>query len=97
MESIAKVCLFKHIDMDGESSEIVLELNNINVLKSVGCDYSNVDKLVLDFINKKEYLNFDMTYIVDISVSNEVAKKIDEVVKEGAKFKLIDHHKTALD
>ncbi|MFJ1464397.1 radical SAM protein [Clostridioides difficile] len=97
MESIAKVCLFKHIDMDGESSEIVLGLNNINVLKSVGCDYSNVDKLVLDFINKKEYLNFDMTYIVDISVSNEVAKKIDEVVKEGAKFKLIDHHKTALD
>ncbi|MCC0726762.1 radical SAM protein [Clostridioides sp. ZZV14-6045] len=97
MESIVKVCLFKHTDMDGESSEIVLGLNNINVLKSVGCDYSNVDKLVLDFINKKEYLNFDKTYIVDISVSNEVAKKIEEVVKEGAKFKLIDHHKTALD
>jgi uncharacterized protein len=87
-----KVKLFTHTDLDGIGCEIVgrLAYTNIDVTH---CDYWNVNDLIKEFIEEKQYENYDKIYITDISVNEEVAKMIDESF--AGKIKLIDHHATA--
>ncbi|PBG25662.1 hypothetical protein BGU81_12680 [Clostridioides difficile] len=86
-------CIFSNAD----NKESMLNLSEGNIKKIITCNYSNIDEYVLDFINRKEYLNFDMTYIIGLSVSNEVYKKIEIVLKRGANFKLLDCHQSSLN
>ncbi|HBE8718198.1 TPA: hypothetical protein KM432_002828 [Clostridioides difficile] len=86
-------CIFSNAD----NKETMLNLSEGNIKKIITCNHSNIDEYVLGFIDRKEYLNFDMTYIVDISVSNEVYKKIEIALKRGVNFKLLDCHQLSLN
>lgn len=91
----SKVMLFSHNDLDGVACGIVTKLAfpEANVMY---CGYHNVDERVKDFVQSKEYEKYDLVFITDISVSEEVEKLINEHEGLTRKLKLLDHHATAM-
>lgn len=92
-----KIRIFTHCDLDGIGCAILAYLafgrENVEVEY---CNYDDVDGKIREFYlcgNPEEY---DAIYITDISVNEEVAEKIDSLVKTGQNWKLFDHHATAL-
>ena len=96
-----KVKCFTHNDLDGFGSNIIfkyLENENNSELKAdvINCNYDNINNNVMEYFNNKEYKNYDVTYITDISITDDNAKIIDNIIKEeNIKVLLFDHHKTA--
>lgn len=89
--------LFTHTDLDGIGCAILAYLDfgcgNVDV---EFCNYDDVDGKIREFYlcgNPEEY---DVIYITDISVNEEVAAEIDSLVKAGQNWKLFDHHATAI-
>lgn len=94
---MSKIKLFSHTDLDGAGCAILAYLafgrDNVDVEY---CNYDDVDGKVREFYlcgNPEEY---DAIYITDISVDEEVAAEIDSLVDSGQKWRLFDHHATAL-
>lgn len=92
-----KIKLFTHNDADGVGCVVVAGVKH--VLSRVDyeiCSYNDIDKKIQDFINLKEYLNYNQVYITDISVNPVTADMIQEIhTLECQNWKLLDHHKTA--
>jgi uncharacterized protein len=87
-----KIKLFTHTDLDGVGCAIVARHafgNNVDVEY---CDYNEINDKVSEFI-KSESQDYDMIFITDISVDENVAKEIEDHI--GDKTVLIDHHPTA--
>ena len=95
---MGKIKLFTHgADLDGVGCSILAYLafgrENVDVEY---CNYDDVDGKIRKFYlcdNPEEY---DAIYITDISVDKEVAAEIDLLVTAGQKWRLFDHHATAL-
>lgn len=93
-----KVKLFTHTDLDGVGCAILgkLAFKNIDVEY---CNYDDINNKVGEFLNDDVY-KYDLVYITDISVSEDVAYRIETIIHNNLKlkprFKLIDHHSTAL-
>lgn len=83
--------IFTHTDLDGIGCAILAKLYNPSIEVEY-CDYNNINEKICDFLNNNIPLG-DL-YITDISVSNEMAERIDSVISD---FVLIDHHSTALE
>lgn len=90
-----KIKLFTHTDLDGISCGIVGKLAFDDDIDIVYCDYHNINELVIAFINSSKLKKFTHIFITDISVNEEVAKKLDEVSSNNHKVVLLDHHATA--
>ena len=94
-----KIKLFTHgADLDGVGCAILAYLafgrENVDVEY---CDYDNVDEKVGKYILESEYFDYSRTYITDISVAEDIAFSIDNVIQiYEHKFYLFDHHATAL-
>lgn len=82
--------IFTHTDLDGIGCAILAKLYNPSIEVEY-CDYGNIDEKICDFLNF--HLPLGDLYITDISVSDEVAERIDRI---GTDFVLLDHHPTAL-
>lgn len=90
--------LFTHNDLDGVGCGIVARFafgENVEVR------YNSVDGLnreVERFLERKKSKRKknDFLFITDLSVNEENSKRLTDLDKSGAKIKLIDHHKTAL-
>ena len=81
--------ILTHSDLDGVVSAIVGKVVYPNA-KVEFCNYDDINEKVL------EYLGKDVIFITDISVNEEVAKKIEENNSEYNDCTLLfDHHKTA--
>lgn len=91
-----KVKLFTHTDLDGIGCAVLAYLafgqENVDVEY---CDYKDIDKKVKAFGESEEYKTYDMVYITDISVSEDLAYSMD-MAGAGKKVSLLDHHATAL-
>lgn len=86
--------LITHTDLDGISCGLILmETRGLKRENIEYLDYSNVDDRFTEFIDNKEYKNYNKVYITDLSISDSVAKKIDKYTDN---IILIDHHKTSL-
>ena len=83
--------IFTHTDLDGIGCAILAKLAYPSIEVEY-CDYNNINEKICDFLNNNIPLG-DL-YITDISVSDEVAKKIDS---DNTDFVLLDHHPTALE
>lgn len=90
-----KLKLFTHNDLDGIGNIIIARL-----LEDKGfyddvdyeiCDYKNINTKVLEYLDNVEE-DVELLF-TDISVSEEVAEKIDKI---DMSKKLLDHHKSAL-
>jgi oligoribonuclease NrnB/cAMP/cGMP phosphodiesterase (DHH superfamily) len=93
----SKVKLFSHTDLDGYGCNVIIKsLVGINS----DCENLNYDKInerVKEYFINKEYKEYIITYITDISVNGEVAEIIDNIYKEeDIRIILFDHHPTAL-
>ncbi|MCY6372578.1 hypothetical protein [Clostridium ganghwense] len=92
-----KIKLFTHNDLDGVGCGILCEVaykDNINIEY---CNYSgaeNINVKVKNFILSNEYEEYDMIFITDISVNEEVAELINDNI-EAKHIQLLDHHNTA--
>lgn len=93
---MANIKLFSHSDLDGYGCNIVAVALLDGSVYAENLNYDEINERINEFIGNKEYLNYSEIFITDISVNEEVAEKIDELVKEGYDFKLFDHHPTAL-
>ena len=82
--------IFTHTDLDGIGCAILAKLYNPSI-EIEYCDYNNINEKISDFLNY--HLPLGDLYITDISVSDEVAERIDRI---GTDFILLDHHPTAL-
>lgn len=93
-----RIKLFTHTDLDGVGAVAVLKhYFNTDVAKIdyKKCGYKWIDEAVSDFL-KYEYENYDLVFITDISVSENVAKALDYLHQQNGNIQLIDHHETAL-
>ncbi|MBM7703810.1 DHH family phosphoesterase [Metabacillus iocasae] len=93
---MAKIKLFSHNDLDGVSPAILGML----AFEGQEFDYDTVgigriDETVTHFLDEHNESNVEI-YITDISVSEEVAARLNELVGKGQKVTLIDHHISAL-
>ena len=93
--------LFTHNDLDGIGCACVLKhvvdvlsfkyrLSNTSQVDVSYLSYDNVNSVIQQFINDKEYENYTLIFITDISVDEETAKLIDKTI--GDKVVLLDHH-----
>lgn len=89
--------LFTHNDLDGGGCGILAKLafgDQVNVRYN---SVSSLDHQVGQYIEKSnQQQSSDSLIITDLSTSEETAQKLNEMVNQGAKVRLIDHHKTAL-
>ncbi|WP_252251210.1 DHHA1 domain-containing protein [Clostridium sp. VAP52] len=95
-----KVKLFSHTDLDGHGCNIVAKytIGKIVNLECENLNYDNVNERIKGFFNSKELEEYNIVYITDISVNNEVAELIESKINQiGIKVRLLDHHPTALE
>lgn len=86
--------LFTHRDLDGIGCAILARLTFGKNVDITYCNYDEVDSLVKEYITKMDK-DHDTCFITDICIRNDLASVIDGNYKNN--FKLIDHHKTALE
>jgi oligoribonuclease NrnB/cAMP/cGMP phosphodiesterase (DHH superfamily) len=88
--------LFTHTDLDGVSNAVIAFINfdfeNVDVEY---CNYNNVNDKVKQFLFQSNTNDYDKVFITDISVNDELAKKIDNI--KNLDIKLFDHHPTAIE
>ena len=87
-----KIKLFSHWDLDGYGCNILLKYLFSDV-DCVNTNYDKINELITNFIDSEDYKNYEVIYITDISVSKEVAEKIQKIYEKGFKIQLLDHHK----
>lgn len=94
-----RIKLYSHIDLDGISTYILLKYYYQNATISYNfCNYNDINEKIKKFLDTKEYLNYDYIYITDISISEELAEKLQKIANEGLiTIKLFDHHGTAMN
>ena len=83
--------LITHNDLDGVGCYVVMKALLDNAVDISYCTYRDVNETVLEVINSEE--NYEKIFITDISVTEEVAKELDNI---SEKVVLLDHHPTAL-
>lgn len=89
-----KILLILDKDLDGIACGITYEtLNPEEEVEIITCYNDEVDDVVLKSITK--YEQYKKIYIVDTSVSDEVAEKIDSLDSNYPNILLFDHHKTS--
>ena len=93
-----RIKLFTHgADLDGVGCVILAYLafgrENVDVEY---CSYKDIDEKAFDFCLNGLDKGYDAVYITDISINDGVAKKINSDT-ETDKWRLFDHHATALE
>jgi uncharacterized protein len=89
--------LFTHNDLDGVGcgilAKIAFEEKAIVRYNSI----SSLDHQLAQYLEKTyNPQNQDSLFVTDLSTSEEISNKINEIANQGAKVRLIDHHKSAL-
>ncbi|UXR28826.1 DHH family phosphoesterase [Bacillus phage Nachito] len=91
--TLIKAKLFTHTDLDGVGCAVVARHFFQKRLDVEYCSYGKINDKVKEFIVTGEFTEYDVVFITDISVNEEVAELIQ--TKAANKFMLVDHHKTA--
>ena len=85
-----KYCLITHIaDPDGAFPIILSKLVLENV-ECFSCEQGEVDSLLEQIIQK----DYDTIYIVDLNMTEDMAKKINENDVLKNKIKVFEHHES---
>ena len=89
------IYLFTHTDLDGVGCAVLAKLFFADEPCITYCDYGDIDYEVKTLLDNVEILQSeDKIFITDISVSKELAKRI-EASSLKCEIKLFDHHATA--
>lgn len=96
-----KVKLFTHVDLDAVGCEVVAKV--FYGRENVDVEYHTHETLkgsLKNFIGRKEYQNYDKILMADMSFTDDFYKELKKIFPHDVwedKFKLIDHHTTALE
>ena len=92
-----KIKHFTHTDFDGVGCAAILKAAHPNDTVDIEyCNYDKINEKVNAFLDTNDIDEYNSVYITDISVSKEVALRIDSLgIINRSKFILLDHHKTA--
>lgn len=90
-EDETMIKLFTHTDLDGISCEILARMVFPGISVST-CGYNQINQWITEMLENKEDEKYDYIFITDISVTEEVAQKLDAIKH---KVRLFDHHDTA--
>ncbi|MBP1308882.1 oligoribonuclease NrnB/cAMP/cGMP phosphodiesterase (DHH superfamily) [Paenibacillus sp. 1182] len=91
--SFTKVVHVSHDDLDGRSPLILSRIAfSDKELITKACSYSRVDDIIEDLLNNELEKETSLMFITDISPSPEILSKIHDMVQEGYRILLIDHH-----
>lgn len=89
------IYLFTHTDLDGVGCAVLAKLFFADEPCITYCDYGDIDYKVKTLLDNVEILQSeDKIFITDISISKELAKRI-EASSLKCEIKLFDHHATA--
>ena len=89
------IYLFTHTDLDGVGCAVLAKLFFADEPCITYCDYGDIDYEVKTLLDNVEILQTeDKIFITDISISKELAKRI-EASSLKCEIKLFDHHATA--
>lgn len=89
------IYLFTHTDLDGVGCAVLAKLFFADEPCITYCDYGDIDYEVKTLLDNVEILQSeDKIFITDISISKELAKRI-EASSLKCEIKLFDHHATA--
>ncbi|MFF2532220.1 DHH family phosphoesterase [Brevibacillus sp. NPDC058079] len=92
-ETFTKVIHVSHDDLDGESPQILSRFAFADKeLITRGCHYDKVDEIVMNLIRHEMDKERTILFITDISVSSENLATIHELVQEGYRILMFDHH-----
>ena len=93
-----KIKHFTDTDLDGIGCSIVLQ--TMPLFNNILCEYDRIlsnpnyiENDIETYIASSEYKKYDETFITDLSISMELAEKMDKL---DHNFVLLDHHVTAL-
>ena len=91
--------LFSHNDLDGVSPYILLRTYfQQEQIHYTFCNCDDIDEKVKKFLDTKEYLTYDKIYITDISISEELAERLQKIANDNKiELRLFDHHATAVN
>lgn len=92
--SLGKVLLFTHTDLDGYGSVVLLTAIAAN-FKYEACNYDNINDVIDSYITSGKILDYDTVIITDISVNETIAKKLEHLNVSYIDIMLMDHHETA--
>jgi oligoribonuclease NrnB/cAMP/cGMP phosphodiesterase (DHH superfamily) len=90
--------LFTHNDLDGVGCGIVARCAFGDKIEVRYNSVQSIDSQVSRFldVSKEKPKKGGFLFITDLSVSEAVADRIDRLVHNGGKARLLDHHKTSL-
>jgi oligoribonuclease NrnB/cAMP/cGMP phosphodiesterase (DHH superfamily) len=95
---MSNVHIFTHSDLDGVGAAIILRRAFENVpIVNVSTEYHHydtIDKALLDFIKRKEYVETDLLIISDICPDLKTCEELDKANGKLIKIQLFDHHVT---
>lgn len=88
--------LFTHTDLDGVGCAVLAKIAyaDIEDIDIEYCNYDEINDKVNNFFINTELEIEDMCHITDISITNEIARNIND---NSSQFYLLDHHSTALE
>lgn len=91
---MSKICLITHIaDMDG-AMPIILAKIVFQKLEVFSCEISEVNDTLTKVINNHQ--EYEHIYIVDLSISEDLAKTITEDSILSQKISIYDHHESQI-
>ncbi|WPS85556.1 oligoribonuclease nrnB (plasmid) [Brevibacillus halotolerans] len=91
--TFSKVIHVSHDDLDGESPLILSRIAFADKkLITESCHHDKVNEIVMDLIRDEMDKETTLLFITDISVNFENLATINELVQEGYRIMLFDHH-----
>lgn len=96
LNSIKKIQLFTHNDLDGMGCAIMVKsfFKGADIDIEI-CGYDDLNEKINTFLNSGAYNSYDAVYIMDLSVTEEaIVKKLEDINKLNIlkDLKIIDHH-----
>lgn len=85
--------LFTHTDLDGVGCAVLAKLAFKENITITYCNYDDIDSTISNYIHSDSFNVKNKCYITDISISDNLAQDINDMVYNP--FCLLDHHPTA--
>lgn len=91
-----KIKIFTHNDLDGVGCVVVGNMFfGIDNVDYEICSYEDINEKVKEYLLENRYVEYDETYITDISLDENTALYVNYINRQTVDVKLFDHHKTA--
>lgn len=99
MSKTKGIILFRSDDLNGATSEILLEtITKKGIGRVIICNSETINQEIKLFLDSEEYRNYSTTYIVGLGFDKKLADRIETIMLEDELNVVYrDHHRESLD